>query len=260
MSTLQISIILPTYNEVDNIPLVVDGIMALPGSERFEVLVVDDDSPDGTGDAVRELMEIHPNLSLLTRTEDKGLVPALRDGVKAARGDVCLWMDADMSMPPSFIPMLIEAVENGADLAFGSRYIPGGGIKGCEPAKREKTPLLQVWRNVRDSEDSFISIMISKAGNNLMRFLLSPSLHDYTSGFFAARRTLLDDVGIRGIFVDYCIILSYNSLKKGYKVVELPLVVCPRRHGCSKTSNTLFSVMKVSFQCITAALRLRLKG
>ena len=234
--------------------------MALSGSDRFEVLVVDDDSPDGTGDVVRELKEIYPNLSLLTRTENKGLVPAICAGVKAAKHDICLWMDADMSMPPSFIPQLIEAVEKGADLAFGSRYIPGGGIKGCEPARRDKTPLLQVWRNVRDSEDSFISIMISKVGNNLMRVLLDPALHDYTSGFFAARRALLDDVGIRGIFVDYCIILSYKALKKGYNVVELPLVVCPRKYGSSKTSNTLFSVMKVSLQCIIAALRLRMKG
>jgi len=257
-STSRATIILPTYNECGNIAQLIEGIEDLPGAGDFELLVVDDDSPDGTGNIVRRLMERYPNLRLLNRAENRGLVPALRDGIQASTGEYCIWLDADLSMSPNLILELARAVENGADLAFGSRYIPGGGIKGSGRSDGKRASLVQIWLNLRDSEDSFLSVIISKVGNRIIRMILDPSLHDYTSGYFAARKSLLHDIGLVGTFVDYCIALPYRALLNGYTVRELPMVLAERKSGKSKTSDSLYSIFKIVLQCAISAIRLRI--
>ncbi len=123
---MDISIVLPTYNERDNIiPLIERTLTALSDYE-LEIVVVDDDSPDGTWQIVAAKGETDPRVRLIHRTDERGLTSAIQRGITEARGDWVGWMDCDLSMPPEDLPKLAAALEAGADMAIGSRYVPGG--------------------------------------------------------------------------------------------------------------------------------------
>lgn len=252
----KISVILPTYNEVDTIIPLIEQIAHQLSNENYEIIVVDDNSPDGTSDTVKEAMKRFTNLRLLTRTSAKGLVPSIRDGIKISTGNICIWMDADLSMPPSLIKQFVKEINLGAELVVGSRYIPGGGLKGAE-LNGKKTSLYRIWKNLSTSEDSFVTAMISKLGNKMLRIILDSSLHDYSSGFFGAKKETLKKIELEGNIVDYCISLSYRAIRKGLKVVEVPMIIATRKYGKSKTSNTLPSILIIAYQCLKKAFLLR---
>lgn len=252
----QTSIILPTYNEIDNIGPLIKQIMDQLKGDRFEVLVVDDNSPDGTSDYIKSEMKNYENLRLITRTTDKGLIPSIREGIQKANGEICIWMDADLSMSPSLIKIFIEKIEKGADLVVGSRYVQGGGVKGAN-LNGDKTTLYRVWKNLKRSEDSFFSAMLSYCGNAGLRFILHPSVHDYTSGFFGGKKSTFEKVPIEGEFVDYCISLSYRALMRGLNVVEVPMILDTRKYGESKTSNSFFSILSIAYMCYKKAFVLK---
>lgn len=256
MQKNKISVILPTYNEAENILTMIVEISSNMRGEDYEIIVVDDNSPDGTSQIVEQAMMEYPRLRLLKRIKNKGLVSSISEGIEKAGGDICVWMDADLTMPPSVIIKFIEQIEMGADLVLGSRYVKGGGMKGTS-LEGANTSILQILKNVYISEDSVISLLISKVGNMLLRFILDPSIHDYSSGFFGGKKEVLLKLGIEGDFIDYCISLTYRAKKQGLKVVEIPVVLATRKYGESKTSNTLFSIFKISIQCFGKALSLR---
>ena len=121
-----ISVILPTYDESGNIAKLINLLMQdVPGP--MEVVVVDDDSPDKTWEIAEGLKQKYSNLKVIRRVGKSGLTSAIRDGIRLSEGDILVWMDADMSIPPSKIVDLIEKIEDGYDLVIGSRYGPGGG-------------------------------------------------------------------------------------------------------------------------------------
>jgi dolichol-phosphate mannosyltransferase len=125
-----LSIVLPTYNERENILQLMDEIERLL-NVPYEAIVVDDDSPDGTWRAVGEYALSHPQVSLLRRMDDRGLTGALNAGIRLARGKLIMWMDVDFSMSPERIPVLLQTIDQGADVALGSRYISvGGDVRG----------------------------------------------------------------------------------------------------------------------------------
>jgi len=253
----EVSIILPTYNEADNILQMIQSVNGAVGGYDAEILVVDDDSPDGTSDVVREVLNHFSKLRLITRTSNKGLVRAIQEGVKESQGDICVWMDADLSMPATTIPKLIDEIYRGADLALGSRYIKGGGIKGSCPNGNKIGPI-QIWRNLKETEDTFLAVAISKIGNVFAQTILDSRYHDYTSGFYAVRKQVIDDVGLEGAYLDYCISLLYKTIRRGYNVSEVPVVIVPRLKGESKTSNNVLSIISVTFDCVVRVFWLRL--
>ena len=124
----RISIILPTYNEAENIIFLIEQIVEELTNEDYEIIVVDDNSPDGTSNLVQQATLKFPNLRLLTRTLEKGLIPSIREGIEESRGSICIWLDTDLSMSPTLIKTLVNEIDLGADLVVGSRYISGGGI------------------------------------------------------------------------------------------------------------------------------------
>lgn len=256
MKTNKISIILPTYNEKDNIVVLIEEIAKELGDRDYEIIVVDDNSPDGTSLKVEEVMNRFSKLRLLTRISDRGLVPSIKDGIKVSRGNICIWMDADLSMSPTLIKQIEQKIDLGADLVLGSRYIEGGAIKGAE-INGEKASFFLLWKKLYDSEDSYISAMLSKYGNKLLRLILYDSIHDYSSGYFGAKKEVLETIGINGGMVDYCITLVSKAKNIGLNVVEIPMKLIPRKSGVSKTSLTMKDILIVSFKCYKKALTLR---
>lgn len=252
----KVSIILPTYNEAMNISLMIAEICNNMKDEDYEIIVVDDNSPDGTSQVVEQAIINHPQVKLIKRTKNRGLVPSITAGIDKAGGDICVWMDADLTMSPSLILKFVAQIERGADLVLGSRYINGGGMKGSN-INGDKTSPWKILKNVHTSEDSVISLIISKIGNLLLRFILDPSIHDYTSGFFAGKRDFLLRYGLEGGTLDYCITLPYKAKRRGFNVVEIPMILTTRKHGESKTSHTLLSILEIIIQCYKKALSLR---
>lgn len=239
-----------------NILSMISEIVDNMKDDNYEIIVVDDNSPDGTSQVVEQAIVNFPQIKLIRRTKNRGLVPSIIEGIEKAEGDVCIWMDADLTMSPSLISKFIEHLEGGADLVLGSRYINGGGMKGSN-TNGDKTSFLKKLKNVHISEDSLISLIISKVGNLLMRFILDPSIHDYTSGFFGGKKEWLMNFGLEGNTIDYCITLPYKAKRYGFNVVEIPMILTTRKYGESKTSNTFYSILIIIYQCYKKALHLR---
>ncbi len=232
-----VSVIVPTYNERDNItPMITAALELLP---KAEIIVVDDDSPDGTAREVESSWSHDPRVRLLRRMDERGLASALADGVAAARGERVAWLDADFNMEPSFLRALLEALDT-ADVAVASRYVPGGGDA--------RASRLRVWGSV--------------AANLVARALLGGQVRDYTSGLMAARREVFERVPLRRDcrHGDYCIDFLYRAYRAGMRVRELPSWCLERRSGETKTAGSLGQYASLSLAYLRTMLRLRLRG
>lgn len=242
----KISVILPTYNESNNIQPLVSEILGQL-KEDVEVIIVDDTSPDGTGERAQEISQKNNNINVLKREKKSGIASAISDGISMASGDIIAWMDADFSMPPKLLPEMVASLgEN--DVAVGSRYAPNGADKRMLPIRK----------------------FTSKAINLLACFLLNERGHyfgtrktsgskifDYTSGFIATHRYVVDEIPIYGGGGEYCIDFLYNSKLKGFKIVEIPYECLPRGSGYSKIAPDLFSLVRQGFKYCATIFRLR---
>jgi len=216
-------IILPTYNERKNIGILVDEIFSL--IPEINILVVDDNSPDGTAAAVEELMAKYPNLSLLKRPGKDGLGGAYIAGFKKLLSDPeiknIFMMDADFSHHPRYLPALLAEKEN-YGLVIGSRYIAGGGVAKWE-----------LWRKI-----------LSAGGNFYVRTLLGRHISDWTGGFNCIKADYLRKVDLDKIDLSgYAFImgLKYFLTKAGANVKEIPITFEARRGGESKLSHHIIS-------------------
>jgi len=202
------TVVVPTYNESANLPKLVERICAaLP---ETEIVVVDDASKDGTADVARELSKKYP-VRIIERFDERGLSTAVLRGMAESRTDLCVVMDADLSHPPEAIPKLVKAVQDGADVAVGSRYVPGGDI--------DEWPLFRRFA--------------SKAGTLLAR-PLTP-VRDPMAGFFCLRRSLFDGIPLkpRG----FKILLEILARTRTRKTAEVPIHFEDRAAGLSKFSS-----------------------
>jgi dolichol-phosphate mannosyltransferase len=211
-------VILPTYNEAENLERITDAILEqLPESGR--VLVVDDNSPDGTGEIADRLVDGNERIEVLHRAVKEGLGPAYLAGFRIALdagADRIVEMDADFSHDPAYLPQLIEATES-ADLAIGSRYVPGGGVTEWGPLRR----------------------FISRGGSAYARLALGLGIRDLTGGFKCFRRVVLETIDLDTIKARgyaFQVETTYRAIKAGFRVVEVPIVFKDRADGTSKMS------------------------
>lgn len=209
---------LPTYNERENLERMVRAL----GDKGVRVLVIDDSSPDGTGEIADRLAAELDYVSVLHRKEKEGLGRAYVDGFRhVLRGDaeLVLEMDCDFSHNPEDVPRLIAACENGADFALGSRYVPGGGTEN--------------WGLVRR--------LISRGASIYTRVLLMP-VHDATGGFKCFHRRVLESIELETIDAAgyvFQIETTYRALRKGFRVAEVPILFADRTAGQSKMSRAI---------------------
>ena len=253
--------VLPTYNERGNIGELVERLLAA-NRQPYLVLVVDDNSPDGTWEVVEELVKKAPpdhsgsaglqtplpllpsagdssgtprvaqeggersceagSVVLCRRIGEKGLTSAIQRGIDEAinthGAEIVTWMDCDLSMPPEDVPALVRAIrEGGADVAVGSRWIPGGA----------------------DVAHGAMARTLSWIINHFAILLLGRQIHDYTSGFIAARADVLSRIRLQGDYGEYCIDLLGRAQRLGFTLVEVPYVCVPRTTGESKTGISL---------------------
>jgi dolichol-phosphate mannosyltransferase len=215
-------VIVPTYNERENLPTLAAAILAQ--GERFHLLVVDDGSPDGTGEIADRLAAADPRVEVLHRERKSGLGPAYIAGLShalATGAEYLITMDADHSHDPADLPRLLAAVEErGADIAIGSRWTAGGGTTG--------------WPLHRQA--------LSRAGSAYARLTLGIPMRDVTGGYRCLRRSALDalDVAsIRSSGYAFLIELNYRAALRGFTIVEVPIVFTERARGTSKMSSRI---------------------
>ncbi len=236
--------VLPTYNERDNIAALIEGVLTNAVTPHM-VLVVDDNSPDGTADVVRTVANRYntPNVqrvALYVRTGQKGLTSAIQCGIDFALesfgADIVTWMDCDLSMPPADVARLVRTiVEEGADVAVGSRWVEGGD----------------------DVAHGVMARTLSYVINRCAVALLGDQVHDYTSGFIAARAKVLRALRLRGDYGEYCIDLLARAARSGFTLVEVSYTCVPRNAGESKTGVNLWDYLVKGRKYVATIWRLR---
>ena len=251
----RVSCVLPTYNEKENIGRLIDELVRHIDRD-LELVVVDDNSPDGTGTLVAEKSRLDSRIRLINRMDTRGLTSAIWDGIQASTGNIIVWMDVDLSMPPAKIPELIQKVEEGYDIAVGSRFVKGGGSKG-RSADGGPDTLWGILKRLKNSEDSILAVVLSRMLNVFIRLCLDRSFKDYTSGFIACRREVFDRIHLRGDYGEYFIDLIYRALKMGLRVVEVPYVCLPREFGVSKTGTGWTDYLRRGIKYIRVTLWLK---
>lgn len=232
--TAKTSIILPTYNERENIVELVQAVHQHlePDGFNYEVVIVDDNSPDGTAEVVRRDLGGDPRVKLHVRTSERGLATALRYGAEVCDGQVLVFMDTDFNHDPAMIPQLVKFLEY-YDVVIGSRFVMRGGMED----------------RVRYAFSFFYNLGL--------RFLFRTQVWDNLSGFFAIYREKLLELDLDQVFYgygDYFIRLLMVGWRRGWRMLEIPVFYRLRKHGHSKTQ--FFTIFA---QYTSAILRLRLK-
>ncbi len=229
-------VIIPTYNEKENIQNIINAISSL--STDFDILIVDDNSPDGTGDIVANLMEDRENLHLLRRSGKLGLGTAYITGFKWAIGkayDIIYEMDADFSHNPKDLERLYNTCKNGVDLAIGSRYISGVNVVD--------------WPLGR--------VLMSYAASIYVRIVTGMRIKDTTAGFKAYRREVLEAIdldSIRSKGYGFQIEMKFTAWKSGFRIKEIPIIFTYRKLGTSKMSGGIFN------EALWGVLRMKYKS
>lgn len=219
----RILIVTPTYNERENLERFAKGVLQwLP---EANLCIVDDASPDGTGELADQLASSDARVSVMHRAGKLGIgtayVQAFQKGL-ADGYDILFEMDADLSHDPSYLPEFMAAFSRGADLVVGSRNIPGGGVTGWGPGRH----------------------LLSKGGSLYSRTILGLEVRDLTSGFKAFRKEVLEAISldeVRSEGYSFQIELTYRALRKGFRVEEVPIHFVDREAGKSKMSKQIFA-------------------
>ena len=229
-------VIIPTYNEIDNAENIIRKVMSL--QPEFDLLIVDDNSPDGTGNVVINLQKEFNRLHLLSRKEKNGLGTAYIEGFKwclQRKYDYIFEMDADFSHNPDDLIRLYKACDEGADLAIGSRYITGVNVVN--------------WPMNR--------VLMSYYASSYVRMITGMTIRDTTAGFVCYKRNLLETIELDQIkFRGYAfqIEMKYTASKYGFKIVEVPIIFTDRTQGESKMSKGIFK------EAILGVISLKLKS
>ncbi len=229
-------VVIPTYNERPNLKELVRQIQR--AAQTLDILIIDDNSPDGTGDLADELSRAyHTKVSVIHRKEKDGLGKAYVDGFKYALGrnyDVIVQMDADMSHDPASLPFFLEQIRS-HDLVLGSRYLHGISVLNWD----------------------FKRLLLSKSASMYARCVTGMPFTDTTSGYKCWRQKTLESIGLEKVFSNgylFQIEMTYRAFRKRFSIVEIPIVFSERKFGCSKMDwkviwEALWGVLKLRFKC-----------
>lgn len=232
----RVLIIIPTYNERENLPEIIAATHRnLP---QADILVVDDNSPDGTGQLADDLAARDKQVTVLHRAGKQGLGTAYVAGFRHALAhgyDYIFEMDCDFSHDPRYLPLFLATAEGGADLVLGSRYVAGGGTMNWGPMRK----------------------LISRGGSLYARTILGVPVRDLTGGFKCFRRRVLEYMDLDSVSAQgygFQIEMTFRAVRSGFAVVEVPIVFVDRRVGQSKMSKKIF------LEALTLVWKLRLAG
>ena len=227
-----VSVVMPSYNERENVAEAIERVAGALGEQLLEIIVVDDDSPAGTGQVLAQLAR--QELHVIHRKGQSGLASALAQGTRAAKGTVVVWLDCDLGIAPEYIPELVSKLED-FDIAIGSRYVTGGN-------------------DLRSPGRALLSRIL----NRFAQVVLGSEITDYTSGFAAARHTALAKVPLSGEgFGEYFIDWAYRAKRNGLKIVEFGYDYRLRKSGLSKTDSNWLTFLRLGLSYTWTILRVK---
>jgi dolichol-phosphate mannosyltransferase len=212
----EISIIIPTYNEKSNIEKLIPHIEEIlsKNSINGEIIVIDDNSPDGTGKSAEELNDKYQNIKVIHRKKKEGVGSARRLGFSKASKNIIISMEGDNTHNPDYIPQFIQEIEKGADLVIGSRYLKDSKIINW-PLKRR---------------------IVSKTANFIARFFAGTKVTDVTNGYRAFTKKLFQDLTIESSGFPFNMEFACETWSRGFKITEIPIIFVDRKQGTSKMS------------------------
>jgi len=229
-----ISVVIPTYNERDNIQDIIDVIFKeVPLLE--EIIIVDDNSADMTWQLVNRMASDNHKIKLIRRVNEKGLPQAIWEGVLACRGKRVLWLDADFFASPFTLTKLLDC-SGDYDIAVASRYIAGG----------------------RDARKEKLRVMASSLFNKLAQLILQTKVKDLTSGYIVAKKEIFNRISISGLYGEYCVKFLYEAERNNLRIKEVPYVCLSRQKGNSKTSGNIFLFITYCLVYLLTIFKLRL--
>ena len=229
-----ISVIIPTYNERENISDIIDLVFKEIKPLK-EIIIVDDDSPDLTWQLVEEIRKDKPQIKLFRRLNESVLPTAIWKGILSSQGEIILWLDADFLSLPSTLTRWLDYF-NGYDIAVASRYVEGG----------------------QDTRIEKIRVITSKLFNNIAQFILQTNTRDLTSGYIIARKEIFKKVNISGLYGEYSIKFLYQAEKANFRIKEVPYICLSRNKGKSKTSANILSFIKFGLIYILTVFKLKI--
>ena len=257
---LNLSIILPTYNEEKNLEFIIPEILDLMKRkkyENYEIIVVDDNSNDNTAKVMTKIKENTLNVIFIERKEDNSLPLSIYEGILNSTKENIMWLDSDGSMDVEAIEKLIEKLLDNKDIVFvGSRFVKDGGYKGKSLANNQKSVFSIL--EVSNSEDSLIAIYLSLIFNKILEKVLNIGVKDLTSGFIIGKKGYFRESMFENfVYGEYFIKVIVDLYILGVEIKETGYFCKPRVYGFSKTSNNLLRLISLSKPYILTAASLR---
>ena len=244
--SVKVSVVLPTYNEAPNIRAFLEALTSRLSNSDYEVIVVDDDSPDLTWRIVEDMGRENPRIRVTRRLNERSLTSAMNEGIAEARGEWVMCMDSDFQHPLELVPQLLAAIDEGYDVVLTSRYIG----ESAAPSEHT-TPKSFIIRL-----QTVLTRLLSHFGH---RFL-HPAITDWSSGCLAIRRSIFNDYSLRGDYGEYYIRLMHHIATRGYSIEEIPYVLNIRTKGDSKLTNSYASFFAKGIRYVAAVFVLLASG
>tara|TARA_B100000575_G_scaffold291816_1_gene298621 strand:- start:3212 stop:4018 length:807 start_codon:yes stop_codon:yes gene_type:complete len=251
---INLSVILPVYNEKDNleyfVPQIHETVVKL--CQKFEILIIDDQSIDGTQNLIKKFKKEYENLSYFVRDAKRSLPMSIFNGVEKSKYENIMWLDADGSMDTIAIKKLIlEFKQDTSKYYVGSRFIEGGGYKG---QLENQKGFFNLIKNIKNSEDSFLAIYLSILFNKILKFQMSTYVTDLTSGFIIGNKKNIEKEPFeKSNYGEYFLYLISDLISKNKTIIEIGYYCKPRVYGKSKTSNNLMTLIRLGLPYIKAA-------
>lgn len=260
---MNISIILPTINEADNLKLLIPEIvknLETVENLNFEIIVSDDGSTDSTKELVTEINLKHSNVHLFERTSLPSLPMSIWDGIERSKSEYVLWMDADGSMPAATVKELaLLLLQNPESVIVGSRFVEGGAYKGI--IELEEKSMFKAIVNVYKSNDTVLGMILSNLFNKLLRFIFNSKVHDITSGFIIGKKEYFSVESFKKAnYGEYFIMVISNLISSNINIIEKGYVCETRKHGKSKTATSLLQLINRGYPYIVTAIKVRNNG
>lgn len=254
---IDLSIILPTINEEKNLSFLIPEIIEVLNNQEisiYEIIVVDDNSSDGTEKLINNLSYINSKIKYLKRTGSSSLPMSIWDGIEFAKQKYVMWLDADGSMTSTGVNLLLKnLIENQESVIIGSRFVNGGGYKGIEI---ENKNLISAFQKVYKSEDSFLAVMLSRLFNKFINVFLNCGVKDVTSGFIVGKKSYFaKNIFSIADYGDYFIYLIKNLKYQNINMIEVGYICETRKYGKSKSGTSFYTLFKRALPYFRAAFK-----
>ena len=251
-----LTIVLPTFNERQNLEILVPEILNSAwgvSAQNLRVIVVDDNSTDGTLSVLQRYVDLDSRFSYIARTGKPSLPLSIWDGIHASETGYVAWLDADGSMPIRDLIRFVSVIKaEDLDVVVGSRFVAGGGFKGLNEVG--KTTIKDFYSNLKDSQDSILAVVLSRALNEFLRVILRAGIRDLTSGFIVANKNFIDESDFVASYGDYCPVLIKRLVLRGARIREIGYLCVPRLYGESKTGSSMVTYIRRGLPYISRSL------